>query len=221
MSNIDFVTAVHKATKRNYLERMTEKKPEIIELAKKYGFDYWDGSRETGYGGFHYDGRWRPVAERIAEHYNLKPYSRVLDVGCGKGFLVYELMQVVPGMVVSGIDLSQYAIDQAKDEIKNFVTVGLAQDLPYKSDHFELVISLTTLHNLYLYDFKKAIQEIERVKKPKGDSYITVEAYRNEREKFNMMCWVLTGECFFSVEEWEFLFKEFGYSGDYGYIYFE
>ncbi len=218
MSNIDFASQLHKKTQRNYLERMTERKPLIIELAKKYGFDYWDGSRETGYGGFYYDGRWRPVAERIASHYRLNSNSRVLDVGCGKGFLVYELMQVVPGMEVDGIDLSRYAIDHAKDEVKNFVTVGLAQDLPYKSNSFDLVISLTTLHNLYLYDFKKAIQEVERVKKK--DSYITVEAYRNEREKFNMMCWVLTGECFFSVKEWEFLFKEFGYSGDYGFIYF-
>lgn len=216
---IDFVSKVHKATKRNYLERMTEKKPEIIELAKKYDFDYWDGSRETGYGGFRYDGRWRPVAEKIAKHYNLKPHSRVLDVGCGKGFLVYELMQAVPGMKVNGIDLSQYAIDHAKEEVKDYVTVGLAQDLPYKSKSFDLVLSLTTLHNLYLYDFKKAIQEVERVKKK--DSYITVEAYRNEREKFNLMCWVLTGECFFSVKEWEFLFKEFGYLGDFGFIYFE
>ncbi len=221
MSYIDFTTTVHKATKRNYLERMTEKKPEIIELAKKYDFDYWDGSRETGYGGFHYDGRWRPVVEKIAEHYNLKPYSRVLDIGCGKGFLVYELMQVVPGMVVHGIDISKYAIDNAKEETKKLLEVGKAEELPYKSNLFDLVISLTTLHNLYLYDFKKAIQEVERVKKPTGNSYITVEAYRNEREKFNMMCWVLTGECFFSVEEWEFLFEEFGYLGDYGFIFFE
>lgn len=216
---IDFVTAVHKATKRNYLERMTERKPEIIELSKKYDYDYWDGSRETGYGGFYYDGRWRPVAEKIAEHYNLKPTSRVLDVGCGKGFLVYELTQVVRGMEVNGIDLSQYAIDHAKEEVRDLLQVGLAEKLPYEDKSFDLVLSLTTLHNLFLYDFKKAIREIERVKRK--DSYITVEAYRNEKEKFNMMCWVLTGECFFSVEEWEFLFKEFGYSGDFGFIYFE
>ena len=216
---IDFISTVHKATKRNYLERMTEKKPEIMELAKKYGFDYWDGSRETGYGGFHYDGRWKPVAEKIVKHYNLNQESVVLDVGCGKGFLVYELRQLVSGMGVYGIDISQYAINNAKEEIKEFVGVGLAQDIPFRSDMFDLVISLTTLHNLFLYDFKKAIQEVERVKKK--DSYITVEAYRNEKEKFNMMCWVLTGECFFSVEEWEFLFWEFGYLGDFGFIYFE
>ena len=150
MSYIDFVSTVHKATKRNYLERMTEKKPEIIELAKKYDFDYWDGSRETGYGGFHYDGRWRPVAEKIAKHYNLNTYSRVLDVGCGKGFLVYELEQVVPGMRVHGIDISKYAIDNAKEEVTRPLQVGLAQDLPYRTDFFDLVISLTSLHNLYL-----------------------------------------------------------------------
>ena len=78
---LDFITAVHKATKRNYLERMTEKKPEIVELAKKYDFDYWDGSRETGYGGFHYDGRWKPVAEKIAKYYGLKAGDKVTAMG--------------------------------------------------------------------------------------------------------------------------------------------
>ncbi len=142
---IDFVTAIHKATKRNYLERMTEDKPAIVELAKKYDLDYWDGDRKHGYGGFYYDGRWRPVAEKIAEHYKLNSHSRVLDVGCGKGFLVYELTQVVPGMKVNGIDLSQYAIDHAKEEVRDLLQVGLAEELPYEDKSFDLVISLTTL----------------------------------------------------------------------------
>ena len=219
MAYIDFVSGIHKSTKRNYLERMTQDKPEIMEIAKKYDFDYWDGSRETGYGGFYYDGRWRSVAEKIAIHYNLTSQSKVLDIGCGKGFLVYEFTQIVPGINIRGIDISKYAIDNAKEEVKNLISVGLAQRLPYKDKSFDLVISLTTLHNLYIYDFKKAIREIERVKRE--NSYITVEAYRNEKEKFNMMCWVLTGECFFHEKEWEFLFKEFGYSGDYSFVFFE
>lgn len=219
MANIDFISKLHKKTERNYLERMTNEKPEIIEISKKYDLEYWDGDRKYGYGGFYYDGRWRVVAEDMAKHYGLKAGDNILDVGCGKGFLLYEFTQVVPGIKVSGIDISKYGIEHAKEEVKPYLRVGLAQELPYPDKSFDLVISITTIHNLYIYDVKKAIQEVERV--GKKDKYIVVEAYRNEREKFNMMCWVLTGECFLEVKEWEWLYKEFGYTGDYSFIYFE
>ena len=201
MTEIDFVSSIHKKTKRNYIERMTEEKPEIIERAKKYDFDYWDGDRKYGYGGFYYDGRWRVVAEEIAEHYGLKPGDSVLDVGCGKAFLLYEFTQVVPGIKVSGIDFSEYGIEHAKEEVKPYLKVGLAQELPYPDKSFDLVISINTLHNLYLSDLKKALEEIERV--GRKHKYVVVEAYRNEVEKVNLMCWVLTGECFLEKREWE------------------
>ena len=219
MEYIDFISKIHKKTKRNYLERMTNEKPEIMELAKNYDFDYWDGDRRYGYGGFKYDGRWKVVAEDLAKHYNLKPGDSVLDVGCGKGYLLYDLMQVVPGLKVKGIDFSEYAIENAKEEVKPYLDVGLAEKLPYPDKSFDLVISINTIHNLYIYGLKKAVQEIERV--GKKNKYVVVEAYRNEREKFNMMCWVLTGECFFSKDEFEWVLKEFGYTGDYSFIYFE
>ncbi|MBU4502592.1 MAG: class I SAM-dependent methyltransferase [Nanoarchaeota archaeon] len=219
MAYIDFVSKIHKKTKRNYLERMTNEKPEIIEIAKKYDYEYWDGDRKYGYGGFRYDGRWRPVAEDIAKHYNLKSGDSILDVGCGKAFLLYEFTQAVPGIKVSGIDMSKYAIEHAKEEVKPYLRVGLAQDLPYEDHSFDLVISINTIHNTYIWDVKKQIQEIERV--GKKHKYLVTEAYRNEREKFNLMCWVLTGECFFHKDEWEWLYKEFGYTGDYSFIYFE
>jgi len=126
---------------------------------------------------------------------------------------------VIPGIEVSGIDISKYAIEHAKEEVKPYLRVGLAQELPYPDKSFDLVISINTIHNTYIYDVKKQIQEIERV--GKKHKYIATESYRNEREKFNLMCWVLTGECFFEVKEWEWLFKEFGYTGDYSFIYFE
>lgn len=219
MAYIDFVTKIHKKTERNYLERMTDEKPEIIEIAKKYDFDYWDGDRKYGFGGFKYDGRWKAIAEELVKHYDLKAGDSVLDVGCGKAYLLYDLMQVVPGLKVSGIDISKYAIENAKEEVKPYLKVGGASELPYPDNSFDLIISLNTLHNLYIYDLKKAIQEIERV--GKKNRYVVVEAYRNEKEKFNMMCWVLTGECFFSKDEFEWALKEFGYTGDHSFIYFE
>jgi len=217
---IDFISIIHKKTARNYVERVTQyDKAECALIAKKFAKDYWDGERQYGYGGYKYDGRWRPVAEAMAEHYQLKPGQKILDVGCGKGFLLYEFTQAVPGIEVAGLDISQYALDNAKPEIKPFLQQGLAQDLPYEDNSFDLVYSITTLHNLYIYDLKMAAQEIERVSK--SNSHIAVESYRNESEKANLLYWQLTCECFFTPDEWQWLFKEYGYNGDHSFIYFE
>lgn len=220
MACIDFISIIHKRTARNYIERVVQyDKAECAQIAKKFGYDYWDGDRRYGYGGYKYDGRWRAVAEAMAEHYQLKPGQRILDVGCGKGFLLYEFTRVVPGIEAAGLDISQYAVENAKPEIRPFLRLGTAQDLPYEDNSFDLVYSITTLHNLYLFDLKKAIQEIERVSK--GNSYIVVESYRNESEKANLLYWQLTCECFFSPEEWQWLYRQCGYKGDFGFIYFE
>jgi protein-L-isoaspartate(D-aspartate) O-methyltransferase len=220
MAELDFVTHLHKSTKRDYIGRVNEAdKAECAAVAKRFGGDYWDGDRRYGYGGYRYDGRWRPVAERMASHYGLKSGDRILDVGCGKGFLLYEFTQAIPGILVDGIDISGYAIENAKPEIKPFLKQGKAQKLPYDDKSFDFVYTLTTLHNLYIYDLKSAVQHIERVSG--GKSYIMVEAYRNEREKANLLYWQLTCECFYTPAEWEWLFKEWDYSGDWGFIYFE
>ena len=220
MAYIDFLTDLHSGTKRDYLARMTEyPKADAIKKAKSYGYDYWDGDRRFGFGGYKYDGRWRSVAEKIAAHYTLKPGDRVLDVGCGKGFLLYEMTQAIPGLKIKGIDISEYAVENSKEEIRKNLEVGDAVSLPFGDNSFDLIISLNTLHNLQCYDLDKALSEIERV--GKKNKYIVVESYRNEEEKVNMMCWVLTGECFFSPKEWEWWFNHSGYSGDHGFIYFE
>jgi len=220
MAYIDFLSAIHKSTRRDYLGRVNEfPKAEAVKRAKLYGFDYWDGDRKFGYGGYKYDGRWQKVAKAMADHYGIKSGDRILDVGCGKGYLLYDFTQVIPGVKVSGIDISEYAINNAKEEIRSCLEVGSAVSLPYEDQSFDLVISLTTLHNLYCYDMVAALKEIERVSRK--NKYIVVESYRNEEEKVNMMYWVLTGECFFTPKEWEWFFDLAGYKGDYSFIYFE
>jgi len=220
MAYIDFLSPLHKATKRDYLARVNEyPKAKAIEKAKKYDYDYWDGDRKFGYGGYRYDGRWLPVAQEMARHYGLKAGDRVLDVGCGKAFLLYELTQAVPGLEVRGIDISSYAIEHAKEEVKPYLQVADAVSLPFADQSFDLVISLNTIHNLYCYDLEKALREIQRV--GRRHKYIVVESYRNEEEKVNLMYWVLTGECFFSPQEWQWWFDLCGYDGDHSFIYFE
>jgi protein-L-isoaspartate(D-aspartate) O-methyltransferase len=216
----EFVGLIHKSTQRDYLARVTERdKAEVAELAVQFGHDYWDGSRQTGYGGYRYDGRWRKVADAMVAAYGLKPGMRVLDVGSGKGFLLHDLAESCPGIEVAGIDISTYAIDHTMDSVKPFVRQGDAASLPWPDQHFDLVISITTLHNLFLPALWASLQEIERVSR--GGKYICVEAYRNEREKVNLMYWQLTCRAFHTPAEWEFLFEKTGYRGDYEFIYFE
>lgn len=220
MSNVDFISLVHKSTKRDYIARVLERpKEEVAELAKKFDYDYWDGDRTTGYGGYKYDGRWAKVAKAIVEHYGIKAGDRILDVGCGKAFLLYDFTEIVPGVEVTGIDISEYAIKNSKEEVRDFLRIGCASNLPFEDNSFDLVVSINTLHNLYVHDFFKAMKEIERV--GKNNKYICVESYRNEAEKVNLMYWQLTCEMFCTPEEWHWWFEHTGYSGDSSFIYFE
>ena len=220
MNQIDFIQKHNKATTRDYVARVTEfDKSECAAIARRWGYDYWDGERQYGYGGYKYDGRWLPIAREIAEHYGVKPGDRILDVGCGKGFMLYEFTRAVPGVEVAGLDVSQYAIDNAKEEVKPFLVQGHAKSLPFKDDEFDFVYSNTTLHNLYCYELDQAVREIERV--GKKEKYICVESYRNEKEKANLLYWQLTCESFYSPDEWLWWYKRTGYTGDYGFIYFE
>ncbi len=217
---IDFITDNHKKTKRDYLGRVNKiNKSEAAIKAKKWDYDYWDGSRDINYGGYHYDGRWKPIAKRIVDFYKIKGGQKILDIGCGKGFLLYEIKKQVPEAIIRGLDISNYAIKNAKEEVKNYLDQGNANKLPYKDKEFDLILSINTLHNLYCFDLFFALKEIERVGKEK--KYICIESYRNEVEKVNLLYWQVTCESFFNTEEWEWIFKQTNYKGDHSFIYFE
>jgi len=220
MSEIDFITALHKRTSRDYLGRVTSHdKAECAEVALQWGRDYWDGDRRYGYGGNYYDGRWRPVAENLVTHYRLPDNARILDVGCGKGFLLFELSQVLPNASVRGLDISSYAIENAKEEIRPSLEIGDAAHLPFPDHSFDLVLSINTFHNLYVDQLWSALRELERVSR--NAKYLTVESYRNEREKVNLLYWQLTCRAFHTVAEWKWIFQQTGYAGDYSFIFFE
>lgn len=220
MAYVDFIMKLHQSTPRDYLERVAKyDKARCAEAALKWGKDYWDGERQYGYGGYKYNGRWRSVAEAMAKHYELKPGARILDVGCGKGFLLYEFTQVLPGAQVAGLDISAYAVENAKEEVKPSLKVGSAVRLPYPDKSFDFVVSVNTLHNLYNYELWDALKEIERV--GRGPKHVVIEAYTNEREKVNLLYWQLTCRAFHAPKEWEWLFDKAGYTGDYSYIAFK
>ncbi len=200
--------------KRNVAERGQTKTEQDREIARQFGKEFFDGERRHGYGGFNYLPRfWQPVVPTFQNHFCLTPESSVLDVGCAKGFMLYDFVQLIPGIKVTGVDISSYAIQNAIEPVKKHVCVGDARKLPYKDKSFDLVISINTVHNLEKEELAKALQEIERVSK--GKSFITVDAYRNEEEKELMYAWNLTAKTIMHVDEWKKFFREVGYTGDY------
>ena len=217
---VQFVTSLHTSTKREYLDRMVDEKILCMHKAKEYEEDYWDGDRRFGYGGYKYlPGRWKPVAESLIETYNLNNSSSILDVGCGKGFLLHEIKLILPEITIKGFDISNHGLSCALDSVKDDLFIHKAQEpYPFKDNEFDLVISLGCLHNLRLMELEVALGEIERVGK---QGYVMLESYRNEAEQFNLQCWALTCESFFDEDEWVWLYNHFGYRGDYEFIYFE
>lgn len=223
MTYIDFMTALHNATSRDYLGRVNDAefpKARAAELAKQWGYDYWDGDRRVNYGGYSYiPGRWTPVAQGLVSHYGLTAESAVLDVGCGKGFLLYELALLVPGITLRGVDISEYAIQNAKPEVAGFIDLGTGASLPYQDHSFDLVVSINTLHNLLNFELASALAELERVSR--ADKYVCVESYESEEQKANLLYWQVTCEAFCTPGEWLWWFETSGYSGDHSFIFFD
>ena len=217
------MSPLHKSTKRDYLKRVNDPeypKHKAAVLAKKFDYDYWDGDRRICYGGYNYiEGRWEKVAKKLIEHYQLKNGAKILDIGCGKGYLLFDLMKLLPDLKLYGLDVSEYAVKNSKEEIKEKITVGNATNLPFENDYFDLVISINTLHCLEAQELYKALKEIERV--GKKDKYLCVESYRNEVEKANLLYWQVSCEAFNTPKEWEWWFELTGYKGDFSFIYFE
>jgi ubiquinone/menaquinone biosynthesis C-methylase UbiE len=200
-------------TKRDLKKRLITKSPEDRKLARKFGYDFFDGDRKNGYGGYYYNPRfWNKVVKDFIKFYKLNNKSKILDIGCGKGFMLHDFKQALPKSTVRGIDISSYAIKNSLLSVKEYLKVGNAKKLVFPDNYFDLSISITTLHNLNLNDFKKSINEIKRVSKK---SFITVDSYRNELEKKRMDAWNLTAKTYMHRKDWIKLFKEINYNGDY------
>lgn len=201
-------------TKRNLEERLAAKNETDRAIARQFGREFFDGDRNQGYGGFNYMPRfWKPVVPTFQQYWQLTGSSSLLDVGCAKGFMLHDLAEQIPGITVKGIDVSQYAIEHALDDIKPHVQVANAIQLPFDNKTFDVVVSINTVHNLERKECGQALQEIERVSR--GKSFITVDAYRNDKEQERMYAWNLTAKTIMSVDEWIVFFKEVGYTGDY------
>jgi SAM-dependent methyltransferase len=210
---IDLLLNYPKA-KRNLDERAASKTEADRAIARQFGKDFFDGDRRHGYGGFNYLPRfWQPVIPTFQSHFRLDSDSSLLDVGCAKGFMMHDLAALIPGITVKGIDISQYAIDNAIEDMKPHVQVANAINLPFRDKSFDIVISINTIHNLERHELATALREIQRV--AIRGAFITVDAYRDDAERERMMAWNLTAKTIMHVEEWVEFFEEVGYTGDY------
>jgi SAM-dependent methyltransferase len=185
------------------------------EVAKRFGREYFDGDRTQGYGGYRYDGRWVRVAERFRDEYGISAGMKILDVGSGKGFLLHDFRQVIPGVEVFGLDISEYGILNSMEDVRSRIVQGTAASLPFPDAAFDIVTCINTIHNLPLDLCKQAVREIERVKRPGGRSYIQVDSWLTEEQHQKFERWQLTAQTYFEPERWRQLFAEAGYSGDF------
>ena len=212
MTEIDLLKSLPK-TKRNIQTRADAKDPTVVAIAKQYGEMYWDGPREYGYGGYRYDGRWRAVARDIINYFGLKSGMRVLDVGCGKGFLVKDLMLECPGLEAFGLDISLYALKSSEKEVIGRLHLGTAEKMPFPDASFDCVLSLNTIHNFPRPRAVASMKEIQRLSS--GRAFVQVDSYHTPEQKTIFESWVLTAEFHDYPSGWIKVFEEAGYQGDY------
>jgi len=219
-NELNFIQELHNSTNRNYTARMLDEKVEAMDRAKLYEEDYWDGDRRYGYGGYRYiEGRWKELAEKLIEKYSLTSDSKILDLGCGKGFLLFEIQKLIPGVKLYGVDISNHAIANLHPELEiEAIILNAGSHLPFMDKEFDLVMSINTLHNLSLLNFENAISNMMRLGK---HQYLVVESFRDSQEQFNLQCWALTANLLLSKDDWLYLFLKSEYFGDFEFIYFQ
>lgn len=213
MPEINLLDKLPRGKKRDVNARATAKSDEVIRKSREYGFEYFDGPREYGYGGYRYDGRWVPIAEDMIRHFDLKPGDRVLDVGCAKGFLVKDFMKACPGLEAFGLDISRYALMNCEPEVIGRLHLGCATELPFPDNSFKAAISINTIHNFDRDLCIVALRELQRVSG--GRAYVQVDSYRTSEERQKFLDWVLTAHYHEYPDGWVRTFKDAGYTGDY------
>jgi len=201
-------------SKRNIFEREEQKSEEARVIARKFDKEFFDGDRNHGYGGFTYNPKfWQPVIPDFIKYWGLNSKNVILDVGCAKGFMLYDLSKLIPGINLQGMDISDYAISNSIPEIRKYIQVANAKKIPFSDNSFDVVIAINTIHNLERAECAEALREITRVSKKY--SFVTVDAYRNDEEREKMYAWNLTAKTIMSADDWKLFFKEVGYNGDY------
>tara|TARA_B110001452_G_scaffold122498_1_gene101604 strand:- start:6343 stop:7008 length:666 start_codon:yes stop_codon:yes gene_type:complete len=195
--------------------KLTTKKR--IEL-RKFGKEYFDGGRTYGCGGYYYKPIFfKKIVKAMIKYYKLNNNSKILDVGCAKGFMMYEFKRALPKSKVYGIDVSRYCKKNAVNKnIKKNIKIASCDDIPFPDNYFDFVISISTIHNLGLSGVKKSLKEINRV--GNGKSFIKVNGYKDSKEKKLLNEWNVVAKTILSESSWKKIFKDTDYKGDYDWF---
>lgn len=217
MPEVDLMKSYPKTDRSQLIGVRSQVSEEDRAKAQEFGKDYFDGPRHLGLGGYEYNSKYfKPVVRDMIQFYDLKNNSTILDVGCGKGFMMKDFMEALPNSQVYGLDISRYCFENSLPEVKNNFLLGSCDSLPYLDNSFDLVVSIATIHNLDLDGVKKSLREISRVSR--GNAYIKVNGYKNEEEKQKLFRWNLVAKTILHVNDWKEIFKEVGYSGEYSFF---
>ena len=186
---------------------------------KKFGKEYFDSKREYGYGGYYYNKKFfRRIAKAFISHYKLNNNSKILDVGCAKGFLMYDIKYFLPKAEVRGIDISKYCKQKSIKSVKKYIKVASCDKIPFKENYFDFVVSISTIHNLAEKKIPKAFKELLRVGKKKF--FVRLKAHENFKEKKFIDDWNIVAKSNLSKKQWLKLFKRVKYKGDYDFSKF-
>ena len=148
-----------------FLKFSSEKAPDIpADSADFYNRNYFDDqiTQTSLYGGEYSDHEnFKKMAEAIKQLIGTP--NKVLEIGMAKGYLVRRMREV--GFDAYGCDISEYAVSKSPEEIKPYVRVADACDLPYQNDEFDYIVSFDTLEHVHPDKVETAILELKRVAK--------------------------------------------------------
>lgn len=198
--------------KKNSINRVVNRKIENKFKAWQLGMDYYDGDRNNGYGGFKYDGRWLKLLPRIIKKYKLNNNSKILDLGCKKGFIMKDFKILLPKAKIYGIEDHRYPIKNSEKEIRKNIIFSKYYEIPFKKNYFDFVIGFSSIYKYNFIDVVNTLKEINRVTE---QSFITVASYSNKKEKELFDKWTLLSSTFLHKKDWKKLFKITNYKGDY------
>jgi|TARA_B110000483_G_scaffold222673_1_gene279843 ubiquinone/menaquinone biosynthesis C-methylase UbiE len=211
---INLLKSLPKTWKKKPLKIRKNASIEDRILSWRLDREYFDGNRQQGYAGYKYDGRWKPVARDFIKHYNLKDNSKILDIGCAKGYLLDEFSKLLKKPTLCGLDISHYAITKNNKKIIKNLCIGNATKLPFENNYFDLVISINSLHNIMdLKKLKKSFKEINRVSKE--NVFISLGAYDTKKERKILDNWAVVATAYMSTKSWLKFFKHVKYKGNY------
>jgi ubiquinone/menaquinone biosynthesis C-methylase UbiE len=211
---INFWKHYPKINRKNISSLRVKVTNDLKKKLKKFPKEYFDGKRAHGYGGYYYNPKFfKKIVKAMIKHYKLNNKSKILDIGCAKGFMMYEFKKALPNCEIKGIDISRYCKKKAIKKIKKYIKIGTCEKLPYPNKYFDFVVSISTIHNVTKTGIKKSLKEIVRV--TKKNSFIKIKAYKNAAEKNKINQWNLVAKSNLSQNQWLKLFAETNYTHDY------